>query len=299
MLISSRRPPNVSWSISQSLDDPISFATPATALTDGRPGSVTRFVWPAGDPLDVVVAIEGVWPTAQARKIGLIGIFGTNIPSSMVITCQLRLATSGAFVGAQSFRVATELPRGGRVGLHLVNAVGNSIDGMRLRIQFPVGGTGTPIAAGSVVEIGELWFGELHEVAHKGKWNVSTEDPSTNTSTSEWMQPTTVRGVPRRVLTWTPAMVDQDGIYNRDPGVGAAVPLDFESLQARIDRGQQAVYIPRHKLPSGVASNHLMSRSAILGVCSKIAGFGHTAGKWYVPDVFTVVESPIPVNAPL
>ena len=95
------------------------------------------------------------------------------------------------------------------------------------------------------------------------EYGIKQDDP-TITSRSYYKQPYSQRGTISRALRFTPAPEREADIN----GGGLVLPIDFETLVSKIDRGQQGVFIPNYRTLAGVVDPNLVTRNAIFGTMS-------------------------------
>lgn len=279
MLISHSRPRNIAWALRSSAGALLPFVTSPTALTNGRPGSVTRFVWPAG----TYTQIEATW--SEPSPIGLVGLIGTTLPPGMELRVAFRIAGTSDFVVSPAMTRVTERPMGERVAWMRPAPSLEWFDGMRLRIQnsFDVGFPVVP--PGAYVELGELWLGATDEIDAEANWSIEYEDPTSNTET-ELMQPYSQRGTVRRLLTFTPSVAEQARL-NHPSGF----PM-MERLLARTNRGQQSVVVPCYEYPD----DYLLPITATFGTLTGKGAWKHIDGPQYEHAPLTLREAGIPVS---
>ena len=290
MLISHSRVKKIAWGISTN-GSGVAFATSPASLTDGRPGSLTRFLWPgSGAPSGVWVQIEGTW-TSPAVAL-FFGMLNLSVLQGSLVEVSFRRAFTGTWDTPVDPVYVEQLSSGARVAYSQLPDVGYTYTGVRIKLfaMHPIFG-GPALIAGNPVDIGEIWLGVAQDVPILSDWSVADEDPTISRD-SELLQPYVRRGTPRRVLTFTPSMRSLDGIYGPRLGIGtSADEAALEAIKCKLDRGQQVVCVPRHE----PGDNALMARSAIFGTASKLGGFRHLRGGWYGPGQYTIKEAPIPV----
>jgi hypothetical protein len=290
MLVSHTRVKGIAWGITTN-GSGVSFATPASAMDDGRPASVTRFLWPShGTPDLAYVEIEGTWTTAA--PVLYLHILNISMFQGTQINVSFRRAFTTTWDTPTGAVYVERLASGVKVACATVPNGGYAYTGVRVRLNAynPVFG-GASIFAGTPVDIGEIWLGQLEDVPIKNDWAVDDEDPSV-TRDSDLLQPWLRRGTPRRVLRFTPHLRNLDGIYGARLGLGTDVPnAALDKITTRFNRGQQVVCIPRWT----DGDFALMARSAIFGTAIKLGGFRHLRGGWYDPGQFVIREAPIPV----
>lgn len=290
MLVSHSRVKSIAWGISTN-GIAVSFATPAAAMNDGRPGSVARFLWPAhASPNDAWVQIEGTW--SPARIALFFGLINISMLQGTTVEVSFRRATTGLWDTPAGTVYVEALASGARVAYCSLPDLGRIYSGIRIKLYaFNAVFGSASIFAGTPVDIGEVWLGELQDIPIKNDWSCVPEDPTVSRD-SEWLQPWVRRGTPRRVLTFTPEIRHLDGIYGPRQGLGTSVASSaLEKIQTRFDRGQQVVCVPRWT-PGEYA---LMARSAIFGTATRLGGYRHLRGGWFDPGTFTIREAPIPV----
>lgn len=272
-------------------------------LFDGRPGSVSAFLWSSGEQtIESKVALSIATEKGFARGFGLVGLIGTNLP----VGTRIRVRIYGLFIDvAEDYvelgsGVVTELPHGERVCWMLLNddaetkAPPQNFRASETPFYFwieifnDVDGS-TAIEAGAEIRIGEIWVGTVEDFQNTGDWRIEYAD--SDVADSDAKQPFAKRGVPRRTLTFTPANRGEASIFGSE---SAPEALDFEKLMAQIDRSAQAVYIPRWHTADGAYSHYLTCRTAIFGTATKAASAKHLSGPWFGSGEMVVREAPVP-----
>lgn len=282
MLISHSRPRSITWAIRSNVG-PTVFATAAAALTDGRPGSVTRFLWSATTM--GYMQIEATW--SAPAFIGLFGLIGTTLPAGMDVQLHFRIAGTASFTASPLLVYVVEQPHGERVAWARVAAGIEGFDGLRVTLRnrmdvgFPV------VLAGDAVDIGELWIGETTEMDVRSDYSVVYEDPTVTTDT-ELAQPYHQRGTVRRVITFTPDVQERGPIGDNPDGV-----LPVERLIARTNRGRQCVVATHYQ----GEDEYLLPRTATFGTLTK-GGYRHADGPLFAAETMTLREAPIPISLP-
>lgn len=278
MLISHSRPRNIAWALRNAVGTTLPFLTTPTALTNGRPGSVTRFAWPSG----AYAQLEATW--ADPVPVGLFGLYGTTLPPGMVLQIAYRIAGTTTFTTSPAISRVIERPMGERVAWMRAAPGIDTFDGMRLRISnsldvgFPV------VTPGTAVDIGEIWLGEVTEVDADANWSYDYDDPTTSTET-DLMQPYSQRGTARRVVTFALSAGEEESRSDNPAGF----PL-IERLIARTNRGRQCVVVPRY----AGDDEHMLPVTATFGTLTK-GGWKHVDGPNYEHAPMVLREAGIPV----
>lgn len=290
MLLSHTRVTGIAWSISTN-GAGVSFATSTAQLTDGRPGSVSRFVWPSHANPDLAwVQMEGTWTAPATTRF--IGILNINMFQGTEIQITFRRFGTSTYDAPAGSVYVERLANGVHVAYASLPDLGFSYSGVRIKmLAYNAVFGGASIFVGTPVDIGEIWLGQLQDVPIKNDWSCNWEDSSL-TRDSELIQPWAQRGTPRRVLQFTPDLRRLDGVYGARQGLGTDVAnAALEKITTRLDRAQQVVCVPRVDA-SGYA---LMARSAVFGTAIKLGGYRHVRGDVYDTTPFTVREAPVPV----
>lgn len=275
MLISHSRPRNIAWALRNAAGTALAFMTTPAALTNGRPGSVTRFVWPSG----AYAQLEATW--SDAAPIGLFGIYGTTLPPGMRVDVAYRIAGTSVFTASPALTYVIERPMGERVAWVRATPVLEGFDAMRLRIRNSLDVGGAFVAPGTVVELGEIWLGQVDELEVNADWAMDYEDPTASTDT-DLMQPYSQRGTVRRVVTFTPTAGEEEPFYenpSRFPRI--------ERLLAVCNRGRQTVVAPRY-------DEDFLSVYATFGTMTR-GGLKHVDGPCFEFQQMTLREAAIPV----
>lgn len=278
MLISHSRPRNVAWALRNSAGASLSFVTTPAALTNGRPGSVTRLVWPTG----TYTQLEATW--SEPSPIGLVGLIGTTLPPGMELRIAFRIAGTSDFVVSPAMTRVVQRPMGERVAWMRPAPSAEWFDGMRLRIQnsmdvgFPV------VVPGTYVDLGEIWLGDAEEIDADANWSIEYEDPTIGTET-DLAQPYSQRGTVRRIVTFTPSVREDTLLHNPD-----GFPL-MERLLAKTNRGQQSVVVPRYE----GEDDYLLPITASFGTLAGKGSWKHVDGPHYEHAPLTLREAGIPV----
>ena len=278
MLISHSRPRNIAWALRNAAGALLPFVTSPARLTNGRPGSVTRFVWPTG----AYAQIEATW--SEPSAIGLFGLIGTSLPAGMIVNLAFRIAGTSDFVVSPAMTQLIRRPMGERVSWVRVAPSLEGFDGMRLRLSnsFDVG---FPfVFPGTHVDIGEIWLGQAEEIEADANWSMEYEDPTIGTET-DLMQPYSQRGTVRRILTFTPS-VREETLH----GTPDNFPL-IEGLLAKTNRGQQSVAAPRY----AGADAYMLPITATFGTLTGKGSWKHVDGPHYEHASLTMREAGIPV----
>lgn len=277
MLISHSRPRNIAWALRSSAGTSLSFLTSPAALTNGRPGSVTRFVWPAG----AYVQLEATW--SEPSPIGLVGLIGTTLPPGMELRIAFRDAGTGDFVVSPNMTRVIQRPMGERVAWMRATPSPDWFDGMRLRIQNSLD-VGSPVVMpGAHVDLGEIWLGEVQEIDADANWSIEYEDPTLGTET-DLMQPYSQRGTVRRVVTFTPSVLEESRVDSPD-----GFPL-IERLLAKTNRGQQSVVAQRYVGDD----DYMLPATASFGTLTGRGSWKHIDGPQFEHAPLTLREAGIP-----
>jgi len=243
------------------------FVDDPSVLVSGRPGETARVTTPSSGDLTIsAVHTASIVP-------GWFAIFNTTFPEGTVYT----LSISG---NTYSGTIAKN-PRGELLSIimlppGLAAAPTSSID---------VAG----LTASHQYDIGEYFVGKNIEIPILPDWGINQNDPTT-VQRSVNQQPWIQRGVPYRTLNFSPAALIEGDMF----GNGVTMPMDWEQLWAQLDRGRQALYVPRWSNPDGSTSQNLINRTAIFGTASVPPQSKHAAGPWFSTTSVTVEESPIP-----
>lgn len=274
MLISHSRPRNIAWALRNSSGAALPFLTTPDRLTNGRPGSVTRFACPSG----TYVQLEATW--AEPSAIGLFGLYGTTLPPGTALQIAYRIAGTSTFTATPETGYVIERPMGERVAWIRTQPGINTFDGIRLRIYTSLSG----VAPGTVVEIGEVWLGQVTEVDADATWGFDYDDPTTTTET-DLMQPYNQRGTVRRIVTFTLSAGEKESAADNPEGF----PL-VERLIAKTNRGRQCVVVPCY---AGEDEN-MLPATATFGTLTK-GGWKHVDGQIYEHSPMVLREAGIPV----
>ncbi len=289
MLIIHSRPSGVSVAVTGSTG--AALATSSAELFDGRPDSVTRFTWPSGaQTTSTVLRLQLTWGAAQVLRGW--ALLNTSLPEGTRIVVALKRPADSGFTYSPASgteqRVVTK-PRGERLAMGVFPAGLDAAIGIELAIYNDVNGSAS-ITASSAQDVGEIVIGSGSLVDHEKSWAIDLVDP-TIIERSESSQPWAQAQPPYRELSWTPAYLDEGAVFG-----DAAAPTveDFEELWAKLDRGQQALFIPRYLDAAGAYSAQLLHRSAIFGTARKAPQTKHLAGPLYGFGEVLVTEAPIP-----
>lgn len=277
MLISHSRPRNIAWALRSSAGALLSFVTSPERLTNGRPGSVTRFVWPAG----AYAQLEATWD--EPSLIGLVGLVGTTLPPGMELRVAFRIAGASDFVISPAMTRVIRRPMGERVAWMRPAPSVEWFDGMRLRIQNSLD-VGFPfVFPGTHVDLGEIWLGEAEEIDADANWSIEYEDPTVGTET-DLMQPYSQRGTVRRIVNFTPS-VREETMH----GTPDDFPL-IEGLLAKTNRGKQSVVVPRYQ----GADAYMLPITATFGTLTGKGSWKHVDGPHYEHATLALREAGIP-----
>lgn len=277
MLISHSRPRNIAWALRSSAGALLSFVSSPERLTNGRPGSVTRLVWPAG----TYTQLEATWE--EPKSIGLVGLIGTTLPPGMEFRVAFRLAGTSDFDVSPAMTRVIQRPMGERVAWVRRSPAVEWVDGLRIRIQNSMD-VGFPfVFPGTFVDLGEIWLGETEEIEVDANWSIEYEDPTVAAET-DLMQPYSQRGTVRRIVTFTPSVREE---------VIHGTPDDFplmEGLLAKTNRGKQSVVVPRY---SGEDA-YMLPITATFGTLTGKGSWKHVDGPYYEHALLTLREAGIP-----
>lgn len=260
MLVGYSRPDVDSWTISGT---GASIDTDDAALTNGRPGGVTRFTWLSGSQTtSSVVTLDASWPTAQATKPRIIAVLGITLPVGTLVKVQFPDGSGGWQdpAGGNFSQRVQALPDGSRAVWMVVDAPASNIETLRLEFYNDVDGAAT-IAADSEFDIGEIWFSPAVTLNLKaGEWDLYPVDPTVvNVSLSR--QPWFVPRQQYRVLEGP--LVAEDTAMIRKGGLENG--MDLELLLAALSGGNVGAFIPRRTDDTGAFDEDELHRTAIFG----------------------------------
>ena len=272
--------PSITWTVSAG-----TIITDPTRLTNGRPGSVTRFTWPAGaQTTSTTMALEGVFD--KACSPGLVGLRNVSLPVGTLVKIQADFGAGYVNIAAPNQSRVFARPNGEKV-LWIVLPTGlASASALQFVIYNDVNGA-VSIVASSEFTIGEAWVGPGLDLGIQNNWSFAPDD-STKTTWSRDQQPSTRKGTTRRVLTWTPAMVKELAMFG-DPANPSAI--DMELLIGKMALDTPVVCVPRTLDAAGAYSDYLVNRTAVFGIATKKSLPKHAAGPWYQGNDITLSEA--------
>ena len=261
-------------------------------LDSGRPAEVTRCQWiTSGNTTDHGVSISRTWAPAFAPRA--VALIGTTLPVGLAVACTFRPdGTVGTayddytVTGDSVLGTVVALPSGVRIVVFLQpDTFTDACTGAML--SFYNHGD-VSVADGAEFELGEFWVSDAVTLACEPGWSDEESDP-TLIDQSEAAQPFTQRGYPARILRFTPGVRAQTDVYGTDAEDAA---MDFEELFAKLDRGQQALYVPRWIDGAGAIDPRLANRTARIGTCRKLPGQRHISAGWFGHAECEVIEAP-------
>lgn len=287
MIFGHSRPEHITWTVS---GPGAAILSPANLLDDGRPDTLTRFRWISGTQnTSSVLRIRGDWATPL--PIGMVYVSNVTLPAGTKMTIAARRASDGA--GTYPYVPASYNPtqrvvagvRGGKTAGILFQPGASQIVGIEVQLSNDVDGVAS-IPASQLFELGDIAPAQVTMVDIDADWSLDPTDPTRTV----WLPdggPASLPGVVWRTLSFKLPADDQSAWFN---GFG----VDYEMLLARLDRGQRAIYVPRHINSNGQFDAAAFHRTAAFGVMTKLPKMSHEAGPYLRGDGGTVREIPIP-----
>lgn len=286
--------PAITWTI---VGAGAAMLGPVENLDDGVPGTLTAFNWLSGTQNTATVfKLRGAWASGAIRP-GLVGFSNIRLPVGTKVSVRFRRSSDPANtypVTLSSMNIGDiqrifEGPRGERTCLFLLVPHVVDIVGVEFSIFNDVNGVSS-IAASAPFWIGDVLVRVVTFTEIEAEWTPAPTD-TTTANYSPDRQPYLDPGLVYHQLTFRlPA--DTGANYFGDPNDANAI--DYEKLMAKLDRGQDAVYIPRYVDDDGEFSAHMLHRTAKLGLMTKLPSTTHRNGPYFDSSPATVTEIPIP-----
>lgn len=287
MKIAHSRPNGVTWTVDTSAGAAILSST--AELDDNRPDTVTAIRWTSGTQnTGSVVRLRGAWTTPQA--IGLVGLSNLRLPVGTRISATFRRSSdpAGTYPYSPPMLSASQRLFSGirdeRTAWLLPNASVSNIVGVEFQVWNDVAGTAS-IPASTVFQLGEAVIAAATDLPIAPGATITPVDPTVKRRESG--QTYVIPEVPYRRLACK-FSTDTEAAYVGNTGA------DYESLLARLDRGQTGIYILRYRAQDGSFSPQLLHRYAMMGIATSLPTISHAEGRIVSSGDLVVDESPIP-----
>lgn len=281
MIIAHSHPKNPNWTLFGSGS---AFLSPVQL--GELPDQVTAIRWLSGTQnIQSVLHIRANW--LKPSVPGLVYLANTSLPVGTRIEVSYRrlLDISGYPYNPPAYnhdQRIVEGARGERTCALLMRPGADPVIGCDIRIYNDVNGQ-PEIPASEVFTIGALMICPVTFTGIQPGWSVEQIDPtSINWSTKR--SPYVVEGLGYRDLKFSWCLDSEEVMFT-----------DVNFIEARIDRGQRAVYIPRWTDASGEFSPAVLHRHAMIGVANKLPVKKNEKGPYFKPAEINVTEAPIPV----
>lgn len=287
MKIGHSRPNGVTWTVDTTAGAAILSA--AANLDDNRPDTTTAIRWTGGTQnTGSVVRLRGAWATPQS--VGLLGLSNLRLPAGTRISASLRRATdpAGTYPYAPPMLASSQRLFSGirdeRTAWLLLSAEVSNIVGVEFQIWNDVNGVAS-IPASFVSQLGEAVVASAIDVPVAPGAQITPVDPTVKRRPNG--QPYVVPDIPYRRLSCK-FNTGLEAAYFGSTGT------DYESLIARLDRGQTGIFILRYRTKDGVFSPQLLHRYAMIGIASALPAISQAEGRIASSGDLVVDESPIP-----
>jgi hypothetical protein len=278
------RPTGVTWSKSSSGTGG-EITTGSANVDDGRPDTLMRCKWGTGTQTTAShFTLIAEWDDALVP--GLVGLSNISLPTGTKIDVSFRRSsdTAGTYPYMPTMQNngqrIVEGPRGEKACWILIDAGASAVVGCAIKISNNVNGSAS-ITSGTVFEIGEAVIAVRDSIDIHPKWTNERVDPTTH-SYSRSRTPYAQAEQGYREMKFRIATTRRNEL------------LGMETLFAKLDRGQHAVWIPRAVDDVGAFSASELHRTARIGMALSLPSQDHEAGPWYSSRDITVIESPIP-----
>ena len=258
------------------------LVTDAAAWSDRSPQSVARLTWPPGAQTTATTCtITGSFAEQPVRCVALLN---TTLPAGLKIKLHGKRASDTGYTyalgGAALTHTLVQRIDGGTGAVWVLPAGNDPLVGVEIRAYNDAGGA-VAIAASATIDIGEIVISDGLDFLIESDWHMTGKDPSSIARTLG-SQTARVQRTPYRVLTATPAYVDDDDARNSGLPNGS----DWQAIAHALRTDPYVLAVAR----TGTAGD--TQTTSIYGLATRVPNITHRAGPLYQPGELEVEEIP-------